>query len=87
MKGFLSSERIDYNEMLIKVRVTPNAREARVTKVSEENYEVKVDERAEGGQANKRLLEILSEHFRVPKSKIFIVKGTRSRDKFVEVIL
>lgn len=73
--------------MLIKVRVIPNAREARVNRVSDESYEVKVDERAEGGRANKRLLEILSEHFGVSKSKISIVKGTRSRVKFVEITL
>jgi uncharacterized protein len=73
--------------MLIRVYVTPNAREARVVKVSEDCFEVRVDERAVGGRANKRLLEILSEHFKVPKSRIIILKGTRSRDKTVQVIL
>lgn len=73
--------------MLIKVIVTPNAKEARVTKTSETDYEVRVDERATEGKANKRLVEILSEHFNIPKSKIYIVKGTKSRDKIVEVIL
>ena len=73
--------------MLIKVHVTPNAKQVKVIKVTETSFEVKVDERAEGGRANKRLLEILSSHFKVPKSKIIIVKGTKSRDKIVEVIL
>ena len=71
--------------MRIRVRVTPNAREAGVVKVGEEDFEVKVDERAIDGRANKRLLEILSEHFSVPKSRISIVRGTKSRDKVVEV--
>ncbi len=75
----------DVEEMLVKVRVTPNAREARVTKVDEANYEVKVDERATDGRANKRLLEILSKHFGVPKSRIVIVSGARSRDKVLAV--
>ncbi len=73
--------------MLIRVRVTPNAKEVRVTKTSEASFEVKVDEKAIGGRANKRLLEILSEHFNVPKSKILIVRGVKSRDKMVEIIL
>ncbi len=73
--------------MLIRVYVTPNAREARVVKVSEDYFEVRVNERAVGGRANKRLLEILSEHFKVPKSRIIIVKGTRTRDKTVQVLL
>ena len=69
--------------LLIRVLVTPNAKEVRVTKVSENNYEVRVDERAIEGMANKRLIEIIADHFKVPKSKIHIVKGSKSRDKLV----
>jgi len=32
--------------------------------VSEEYFEVRVDERAVGGRTNKRLFEILAEHFK-----------------------
>ena len=72
---------------LINVRVTANSREASVSRTGETSLEVRVDERAIGGRANKRLLEILAEHFKVPKSRITIVKGTKSRDKVVEIIL
>lgn len=72
---------------MIKVHVTPNASQVRVTKVDEDAYEVKVDERAEGGLANKRLTEILSKHFRIPKSNISIVSGTRSKHKILEIVL
>lgn len=72
--------------MLITVRVTSNAREPRVTKTSETSFEVRVDERAEGGRANKRLVEILSKHFDVPKSRITILRGLKSRDKVVEIL-
>jgi uncharacterized protein len=71
--------------MLISVHVTPNSKESRVTKVGEASFDVKVDEKATGGRANKRLVEILSEHFGVPRSKISIVRGVKSRDKTVEV--
>ena len=72
--------------MRISVRVTPNAREASVLKVGEASFEVRVDERAIGGLANKRLLELLSRHFKVPKSRVWIVSGARSRDKVIEVV-
>lgn len=72
--------------MLIRVHVTPNAKEAGVVKVGEADFEVRVDEVAMGGRANKRLLEILSEHFGVPKSRISIVRGARSRDKVLEIV-
>ena len=73
--------------MLIRVYVTLNARHARVVKASEDYFEVKVDERAVGGRANKRLLEILAEHFDIPKSRITILKGTKSRNKTVQLVL
>ena len=79
------AQRAAVASMLINVRVTPNARRPGVVKVDESTYEVKVDERATGGAANKRLLEILSKHFGVPKSKVAIVRGARSRDKVLEV--
>ncbi len=71
--------------MPIRICVTPNARHARMVGVSEGYFEVCVDERAVGGRANKRLLEILAEHFKVPRSKITILKGTR--DKMIQVTL
>jgi uncharacterized protein (TIGR00251 family) len=73
--------------MLIRVYLTPNAREARVVRVSEDYFEVRVNERAVGGGANKRLLGILAEHLKVPKSRISILRGTKSRNKLVQVIL
>lgn len=68
------------------MHVTANAKEVRVIKVSEAEFEVKVDEKAVDGRANKRLIEILSEHFGVPKSRILIIYGAKSRDKILEVI-
>jgi len=73
--------------MLIRVYVTTNARDARVVKVSDDYFEVRVDEMAVGGRANKRLREILAEHFKVQKSRISIPKGTKTRNKLVQVIL
>ena len=67
--------------------MTPNSREARVVRVSEDYFEVRVDEKAVGGRANKRLLEVLAEHFKVPKSRISVLRGTKSRNKIVQVIL
>jgi len=72
--------------MLIRVRVTANSRESLVVKVGEAEYEVRVDERATGGRANKRLVEIISEHLGVPKSKISIVRGATSRDKILYIV-
>ena len=86
MIGIVSDERCRPS-MLIRVYVTTNARDARVVKVSDDYFEVRVDEMAVGGRANKRLREILAEHFKVQKSRISILKGTKTRNKLVQVIL
>ncbi len=71
---------------LLKVRVVPNARRASVVKIDDKSFEVKVNERAEAGRANRRLLEIMSEYLGVPKSKLVLASGARSRDKTVMVV-
>lgn len=71
--------------MLLKIRVTPNAKVVHVTKISDNEYEVKVDERAEEGRANKKVLEILADYLGIKKSQLSIVSGARSRDKLIEV--
>lgn len=81
------SVRAHTHPMRIKVHVIPNAKEARVVEVTSTNLEVKVDERAVDGRANRRLISILSEHFNVRKSKVSIIKGAKSRDKLVEIVL
>ncbi len=71
---------------LLKVHVVPNAKRASVVKIDGQTFEVKVDERPERGRANKRLLEIMSEHLGVPKSKLVLVSGAGSRDKTIMLV-
>lgn len=73
--------------MLIDVRVIPNSKQPVVRKLGDGTYEVRVDAVPRGGKANRRLLEILSDHFHVPKSGITIVRGGRTRDKTIEIDL
>ena len=70
---------------LINVNVIPNSKKPLISKIDENNYEAKVDERAEDGRANARLVEMLSEYFGVRKSQVRIVKGLRSRSKVIQV--
>ncbi len=70
--------------MKIKVRVRPNARETKVEQLEDE-FVVSVRAHPVEGRANSELIEALSEYFRVPKSRIRIVAGLRSRKKIVEI--
>ena len=71
--------------MIIKVAIIPNARAASVAQTDENAYKIRVNAPAIEGKANKRLIEILADHFGVLKSHVSIVKGLTSRNKVVEI--
>ncbi|MFA4835076.1 MAG: DUF167 domain-containing protein [Dehalococcoidia bacterium] len=68
----------------LRIRVIPNARKNRVL---EEEGQLKVYLTAPPaeGKANKALIELLADHFKVKKSSVRIVKGEKSRNKVVEI--
>ncbi|WP_457601619.1 DUF167 domain-containing protein [Hydrogenivirga sp.] len=73
--------------MIVNVRVKPGSRKEKVVEVSEDRLEVRVSAPPEKGKANERLIELLAKHFKVPKSKVKIVRGKTSREKLVEIEL
>ncbi len=72
--------------MRIKVKVKPGASKNEVKKIDEYLYEVRTTTIPEKGKANEKVIELLSDFFDVPKSKIKIIKGQASREKEVEVV-
>ena len=64
----------------------PNARLNEIKKIAENYYEVRVTVSPEKGKANKKVIEVLSEYLRVPKSKIAIKSGEKSREKLIEIV-
>lgn len=71
--------------MKINVRIKPNARRSKVEK-TEQGYTVYVNEPPIENRANIALVESLSDHFDVPKSRIKIVAGLKSKNKVVEIV-
>lgn len=71
--------------MRISIKVKPGSRITSVEKTAEGGYLVKVRARAQGGMANKALIGVLSEYFKVPKSRISIERGLGSKHKIVEI--
>jgi hypothetical protein len=70
--------------MKLKIKVIPNTKDSEV--VEEIGFlKVKVDAPAKEGKANKRLIEILADYFKIPKSKVKILKGEGSRNKLIEI--
>ncbi|MBK3332197.1 DUF167 domain-containing protein [Persephonella atlantica] len=71
--------------MKIKVRVKPNAKKEEIKQISQDFYEVRVTVVPEKGKANKKVVEILSKHLKVPKSRIKLIRGEKSREKVFEI--
>lgn len=73
--------------MKITVHVKPNARVKSIEQVNTCEYVVKVPAPPVEGRANEAVIELLSEHFDVPKSAITIHSGHRGKRKVFEIRL
>ncbi len=71
--------------MTLQVMVKPNARKEELTQVDKDYYQIKVNVPPEGGQANKRVIELLAKHLGLAKSKLEIIRGHKSRQKVIRV--
>lgn len=71
--------------MRISVRVKPGVKGVtRLEKQEDGSFIAFLHARAHDGEANKALLELISDEFKVPKTSIAIVAGAKSRDKIIE---
>jgi len=71
--------------MLIRVKVFPDSKKDEIIKKREDSFEVKVKEKPEQGRANEKVLQILSNHFRIEKNKFRLIKGGKERSKIFEI--
>jgi len=71
--------------MLLKVKVFPCAKKERVVKKTDDAFEIETKEKPERGQANKRVVELLSSYLSVPEQRIRLVKGAKERNKIFEI--
>ena len=73
--------------MKIEVSVIPNSRNIEIIKISESCYRVRIDAPPIKDKANKRLIKVLAEHFKVSESSISIIKGLKSKNKIIKIDL
>lgn len=71
--------------MYIRVRVTAGAKNESFMSESATHFQVAVREKAEQNMANKRVRELVSEHFAVPIGRVRIVNGHMSPSKLLSV--
>ncbi len=68
---------------VLACRLTPSSARNEVAGITEESVRIKVTSPPVEGKANKALINFLGKIFKVPKSRIAIVKGETGRQKKV----
>ncbi len=71
--------------MYIKVKAFPKSKHEDIKEVTEGRFEVRVKEKAEKNLANRRIIEILAQHFKVGEKDIKIVNGHHHQSKLVSI--
>lgn len=71
--------------MKITVSVKPNSKKEIVEKQPDGTYLVRVNAVPEDGKANKRVIELLAEHFKCAKSNISLVAGHKAKKKTFQI--
>ena len=67
----------------LRLRVSPGADRSEIVGRQGEAWKVRVAAAAERGKANDALLTLLAEALRVPRARLELVRGWRTRDKVV----
>jgi len=69
----------------LNIKVQPRSSQSRIVGFEGEILKIKVHAPPEGGKANEELVEILHRELRVPRQNIKILRGEKSRSKWVEI--
>lgn len=69
--------------MYIKVTVFPDSKKEKIEKVKEDTFKIYIKQPAEGGQANKRIIEIVRGMY--AGKKVRIVNGALTPKKLIEI--
>jgi uncharacterized protein len=71
--------------MKIAVRIKPNAKENSVEETGRHQFLVKVKAPPKENKANQEMVGALAAYFGVPKSRVCILSGLKSKQKVVEI--
>lgn len=70
--------------MKIKIKVAPRSSKNEVIKNNDGSLKIKVTAAPTDNRANEALLKLLSAYLKIPKSRLQIIAGSRSKNKIIE---
>ena len=71
--------------MKYAITVKPGTSQEKIVETAPGEFTVYLRAKAHDGEANDALIKVLSKHFKVPKTSIKILRGTKSRQKIIEL--
>jgi len=71
--------------MLIKVKIFADSENDEIVKKKDDEFEVRVKEKAEEGRANRAVIKVLANYFKIDESRIKLTKGFKERNKIFEI--
>jgi uncharacterized protein YggU (UPF0235/DUF167 family) len=72
--------------MFLKVKVFPNSKKEIIIKKADNEFEIKVKEKAILGKANEKARKILARHLNISEGKLILIRGAKQRNKIFKVI-
>jgi len=74
-----------FTKIYVAVRVQPRARKQEIEEGVSGELKLKVKSPPFKGEANREVIELLASRFRLPSSRVKIIRGQRSRLKLVSL--
>ena len=71
--------------MYVKVRVIAEAKKESVEEVSAGHFKISVKEPAERNLANRRIVELVTAHYKIPPKQARIISGHTSPSKILSI--
>jgi uncharacterized protein YggU (UPF0235/DUF167 family) len=69
--------------MQIKVKVFAGCVKDEIVKKKNDEFEMRVKEKAEKGRANRAVIKVLVNYFKIGESRIRLIKGFKEKIKFL----
>ena len=70
--------------MRYAITVKPGSSQEKIIETNEGELTIYLRAKAHDGEANNALIKLLSKYYKVPKTSIKIIRGTKSKSKIIE---
>jgi len=72
--------------MKITVKVKAGSKQAKIEKLPDGSFSVWVREKPQDGKANYAVRQALADHFDIPRSRVTLASGEKSKTKLFEIL-